>query len=132
MKIRSRYDFVDDSITGLTCNAPSLTQQHFKDECDINNIVARCAATGTVDPSIIREGVYADVSQIPDYLTSLNIVAEADEKFNALPSVIRKRFDNNPANMLEFLQDSSNYDEAVRLGLIVPKSTPITPDAPQE
>ena len=36
----------------------------------------------------------------------------------ALPSDVRSRFGNNPAELLDFLNDNSNYDEAIRLGLI--------------
>ena len=41
--------------------------------------------------------------------------------FEALPSVLRKRFDNDPAKFLDFVQDSNNSKELVEMGLAVSK-----------
>ena len=45
-------------------------------------------------------------------------VIAAAEAFAALPSRVRQRFNNDPAELLEFLADESNREEAVFLGLI--------------
>ena len=54
-----------------------------------------------------------------------NFVIEAGEMFDALPSRIRKRFNNSPAQLLEFLADTANVSEAISLGLI---SAPVEPE----
>lgn len=46
-----------------------------------------------------------------------HILIDAQEKFDALPASIRKRFDNNPLNMVEFCKDPENHEEGVKLGL---------------
>ena len=44
----------------------------------------------------------------------------------ALPSRVRRRFDNDPAELMEFLADEANREEAVMLGLIE-KEEPVQP-----
>ena len=48
MKFISAYDKHDalSFSSGLACDDPSLTQQQFKEESDINNIVDRFMKTG--------------------------------------------------------------------------------------
>lgn len=95
---------------------PSMTQQHFADECDINNILAKFVKTGILEN--IGPGVYADVAEAGDYLDAIETIRRADEEFSSLPSHIRKEFDNSPANFLAFVADEKNRDRAVEIGLI--------------
>jgi len=48
---------------------------------------------------------------------SMNIVTKAQSMFNDLPSSIRSKFKNDPAEFLEFVQNEDNADELVELGL---------------
>lgn len=119
MKFRTRFNASEFNNVGLVCESPSLTEQQFKDECDINSIIARYKVTGLLgDPMDNREPVYADCSSIPDLLTAQNFIIQANCEFMALPSSIRKRFDNSPVSMLQFLQDPNNREEAIQLGLL--------------
>jgi len=74
---------------------------------------------------------YGDVSNVPDYLTAVSVVQRADEMFRALPSVLRSRFDNSPAQYLKFVSDPKNRDEAIALGMCkadaVPSPAPGSP-----
>jgi len=45
-------------------------------------------------------------------------VQELQGQFAGLPAKLRKRFSNNPENMLRFLEDPKNAGEAVKLGLL--------------
>ena len=105
---------------GVKFNTPSMTQQQFKDECDINKIMDRYLRTGILsDPLNTRgPGTYADFTEMGDYMENMNKVVEAREMFESLPAKVRERFANNPANMIEFVLDSSNKDEAIKLGLL--------------
>lgn len=119
MKFRTRFNVDEFNNVGLVCETPSLTEQQFRDECDINSIISRYKVTGVLgDPMDNREPVYADCSSIPDLLTAQNFIIQANDDFMALPSSIRKRFDNSPVSMLQFLQDPNNREEAIQLGLI--------------
>lgn len=97
-----------------------MTQQQFKDECDINRIMDRYLRTGVLsDPLSLRgPGTYADFTEMGDYMANMNKVVEAREMFESLPAKVRERFANNPANMIEFVMDSSNKEEAIKLGLL--------------
>ena len=118
---------------GFSCVGPSLTQQHFKDECDINVIIARHDTTGLWckpgDLAKVRQPLFDDFSVVPDFMDAQNFLIEAGELFDALPSRVRKRFNNSPAELLEFLNDPANAAEAVALGLV---SAPAPSPAPSE
>lgn len=102
--------------SGLECKDPTLTQQHFKDEVDINTIVERFGLTGEM-PQLQQLPSYGDYSGIFDYQTAMNAVRAADESFMNLPAKIRNRFDNNPQKFVDFCEDDDNKEEAYKLGI---------------
>lgn len=109
---------------------PSLTQQQFKDECDINHIMQRYRDTGfLVDPlqKVTAKPQFGDFSTVADFMEAQNVIVRARENFEALPSQVRKEFGNDPARMLAFLEQESNYARAVELGLVEKR-----PDPPSE
>jgi len=118
--LRTPYNYDRDAATnesGLACEEPSLAQQHYKDECDINNILRQFNITGLLPESPLSPR-YGDFTGIGDYHTALNRVIAAQDEFEALPAQIRARFDNDPAQLIEFLQNSDNRPEAEELGLV--------------
>ena len=103
---------------GITFTEPSRTKQSDLEACDINNIMARYAATGVVDHFAAGQPLYGDFSEVEDYQTSLEKVISAEERFNSLPSELRKKFDYNPQNMIDFILDERNREECIQLGFI--------------
>lgn len=99
---------------------PTLTQQALAEETDINYIVKKARATGQL-PNPAVQGVFADTTNMPDYQTALDMLNLADEAFATLPSEVRLKFKNNPAELLKFIENDQNYDEAVKLRLVKPK-----------
>lgn len=97
-----------------------MTIQSEKDNCDINVIMNRYATCGTPLPSRTDgvQPVYADVSELGDYMQNYQRCKQAEEMFNALPSALRKELDNNPANLLPFIQDKKNESRCIEYGLI--------------
>lgn len=119
MKFNTRYE--PPVVDGVSFKEPSMTQQQFKQECDINYIVERASVTGSlVDPFVkpTRLPMYGDYTEVPDFMTANNIMIQAEEDFMKLPSKVRKEFDNNPNKFLQFMSDESNFDKAVELGLV--------------
>ena len=50
---------------------PTLTKQSFKEECDINNIMAKYRATGILSHVQAHQGRYQDLPSEIDYHTDL-------------------------------------------------------------
>lgn len=103
-------------------NEPSQTHQSFKDECDINNVMAKFEKTGTVEHIRENAGVYADLTEMPqDYHEALEQVRESQKAFDALPAKVRAYFNNDPGEFLDFASDK----DAIKLmrdhGLIKPE-----------
>lgn len=97
---------------------PSLTQQHFAEECDINEILRRSAVSGQL-PINSKVPMYGDFTRIPKSLgDAFALIKQANDLFAALPWNVRERFGNNPERMIQFLNDPANRDEAIRLGLV--------------
>lgn len=98
---------------------PSMTDQSQKKQCDINVIIAKYRKTGQLDHVKVRQGLYQDVSNIPDLIGAYEAVAKAQEAFDSIPANLRKRLNNDPVQFMEYLQDPANDQEAVRLGIKV-------------
>lgn len=116
---------------GIVCG-PGVTKQSFKDECDVNKIIARFEKTGMIEAINKKQPFYGDVSALVDYHEALNVVAEAQSLFNAMSAEVRERFSNDPEKMIAFLNDKSNDKEAIEMGLVIPPSPEILPNATAE
>lgn len=124
MKFNSRYSVTGEK-PGIKFDQPSQTLQSFKDDADINCIIARYENTGVlVDPTVpvSRTPQFGDYSDLPTYQEAQNVIVAANNAFNSLSSKIRERFGNDPAAYFDFVRNlkegSDDYAEAVRLGII--------------
>lgn len=104
---------------------PSLTRQSPKAGCAIDAILKMYATKG-VSPTDI--GVFMSqaaaapygVQPSTDYQMMLNQVIRVQDYFASLPSKLRERFGHDPKNMVHFLADPSNLEEARKLGIATP------------
>lgn len=113
-KNRGDIDFTGDE---------GLTDQSFAKDADINNIVATFHKTG-VFPEKGHE-LFLDISNAPSYQDAMQVVIDANNAFMALDAKTRKKFNNDPTEMLAFLDDAENREEAIKLGMIpAPAPTP--------
>ena len=124
MDFKSRYS-VTGVKPGIKFDQPSQTLQSFKDDADINCIIARYENTGVlVDPTVpvSRTPQFGDFFDLPTYQEAQNVIVAANNAFSSLSSKIRERFGNDPAAYFDFVQSlkegSEDYAEAVRLGII--------------
>lgn len=97
---------------------PGLTEQHHRDDCDINNIMAKFTPDALAAHAAQYQGQYGDFSDLPDYHTALSFVRRIDDIFMDVPAEIRNRFDNDPGKFLAFVDDPNNRDEMFNLGLL--------------
>lgn len=93
------------------------TEQNHRKECDINEIIRKYDKNGLITHIQRFEARFGDLSGV-DFKTAMDTVTAASESFNKLPSSIRKRFSNNPEELLRFMEDPGNREEGIRLGLI--------------
>ena len=104
---------------------PYRTKQAFKQECDINHIMKKFKKVAGVEFLNKYQGYvggqFGDFTEVVDYRTALDQINRSKAVFDALPSVLRKRFDNDPAKFLDFVQDPNNSKELVEMGLAVSK-----------
>lgn len=106
---------------------PDKTDQSQAADCDINNIVKRYKKTGQISHLAKTKGVYADLSLMPSTLIDAHeLISQASNAFNSLPAQTRKKFGNDPEQMIQFINDPNNADEAIKLGLLVRKNPPET------
>lgn len=106
------------------------TKQSFKEECDINTIMARYQSTGEMPNLDVRAPQYLDVFGM-DFQAMQNQVLEAQALFMELPSKLRTRFGNDPGQFLEYVADPQNHAEMRELGLLNRQVSPAV-EKPQE
>jgi len=114
---------------------PSLTKQSFKDQCNINTIMANYKNTGVINHVNKSQPNYGNFLAAADFQTYQNKILEAQDAFNSIPAEIRSQFGNDPALFLDFAQDPANLEEMRELGLAPPappkprtEATPPPPD----
>ena len=116
------------------CGGKSMTDPQYKDECDVNKILAKYGCI----PDHMKRATplsYGDVSECGDFGEMLEKVRHGQEKFMELPSDVRARFGNDPVAFFDFVSDERNLEEMVKLGLAVKKEsevvapTSVTPKA---
>lgn len=113
----------------LLFNDVSKTQQSFKKSCDIGAKIRKYSRTGMWGNNVPTESLkFGDFSNGIDFLTAQNKVARARQIFESLPSKVRMKFNNNPANLLDFVKDEKNIFVASELGLVSKKDLPKRPE----
>lgn len=100
-----------------TVPGKSLTQKHFAAATDINNIVKQYAKTRQL-PVTGEAPIYGDISRLPSYHDSLNFVFDVQRAFASLPARLRGRFQNDPGQLVRFVDNPANREECQRLGLL--------------
>ncbi|AXH76470.1 MAG: internal scaffolding protein [Microviridae sp.] len=119
------YDFykTNGSHTVFYTEGPSLTRQEFAEECDINNLMKRyeghvIGGPGNLPP---QQPLYFDFTSGPQTLMEfMDMQQRAEQAFMMLPAVVRKEFDNDALQFVEFASDPANLDQMRTWGLAEP------------
>lgn len=114
--------YVPHNRVGLDTGSDTYVQQSFKDECDINNILAQYKQTGMIShiSANASQGQYLDLPSDVDLQTSFEIVRQAETAFASLPAKVRDAFSNDPANFLAAFHNPNMAEELRSLGLLNP------------
>ncbi len=113
----------------LDSGTKSMVKQSFKDETDINKIMARFIKTGAVEHGNQFAGDYGFATS-QTYHDAMNLVSKSDSVFAGLPAELRARFVNDPGVFFDFVQNPQNYEEMAELGLSEPEAIPAASAAP--
>lgn len=136
---RQQYDSKRDAIEAqLAAYQPigeTMTVQHMKDETDLNIVLQRFGVgDGSQLPALSQVGIkidpswYGDFSNAVDLHTALEQMREAEARFMTLPATLRAKFENNWANLHEWVNDPKNLDEAIHLKMLTPPDGWIPPE----
>lgn len=99
-------------------------KQSFKDEVDVNNVVARFERTGVLPEPRGGEPLYLDVAEFPSYQEAMARVREVESFFAGLPAETREAFDNDAVAFADWAMDEKNLEAAKQLG-VQPVETPV-------
>lgn len=105
----------------------SMTQQHFAEESEINNILRSHDRNGVIEHIHKGNAIYADFSNITDLSDALHQIKEAQEEFLNVPSEIREKFQNDAGKFFKFASDPENIDELRKMGLANPEESVAMP-----
>ena len=111
---RSAYDLGDYNFSE-TFDKNGLTEQHHKESCDINFILAQFLATG-IAPHMKENQQYGDQSYF-DYQEMQNQLAEAKSLFEDLPEHVKSEFNYDMKSFLNFAENPDNIEALTNMGL---------------
>lgn len=131
MKFKTSYDPVEEhDHCGIEFTMPSLTIQDEKEETDINCIVNKYAdghkGIMTLDLGDTSQYAYlqfGDATLPGDYSTALDLVSGVREEFYSLPAYVRAKFDHDPMNFIDHLNDPEVLEYLKQQGLFGSKYT---------
>lgn len=123
--VRNHYNLSWKRVQTPIGSEPSQTKQEFKDETDINKIMARYQRTGAIDHYAKWAPTYGEFSAC-DLQEAENLVIRARQMFADLPSSIRN-LTESPEGFLNFVQDPANAPKLVELGLVAAPPVAVKP-----
>lgn len=94
-----------------------MTEQHHKETCDIHTIMRKYEKTGLLEHVAARGPEYKNYVGAPDFKEAMDYIANANSLFQSIPSSIRDKFNNDPAEYLNFVTDENNREAIEALGL---------------
>lgn len=127
-----KREWLRNAVTcDCTEDGQGKTKQEFKEECDINNILARNERGETIEHLRQHGEHYSDNTGV-DFQSAMNIVTATQQLFDTLPAHIRARVNNKPEEFLDFVQNPDNIEEMRELGLAeqLDPSVPTTDPGP--
>lgn len=121
--MKFKINHTNATAEGIVFTEPSMTQQHFKDETMIDNILQKYAETGFLtDPFTPKRPIqFGDFSAVKDFQTAQNAIALATEYFESLPANVRASFNNSPQEFLNALNDPEQRSKLEELGFVAPE-----------
>lgn len=132
--MKFKINHTNATAGGIVFTEPSMTQQHFKDETMIDNILQKYAETGFLtDPFTPKRPIqFGDFSDVKDFQTAQNAIALATEYFESLPASVRASFNNSPQEFLNALNDPEQRSKLEELGFVASEESEAPESTPQQ
>jgi len=112
----------------------SKTRQSEAKNADINTIVNKAKKTGHL-PVTNAQPIQNGLPTPQSFHDAMNVVVQAKQEFEALPSQVRNEFNNDPAFFLECVQkaekDDKQKESLQKLGVLETPEVKVEP-APQK
>lgn len=122
-KIRNKFSNIDPVYAPV--GEEDKTQQHFRDECNINQIIAKYNKTGIIQHVSRNRQRFGEFMDLADHAINLDKVAKAQQSFDQLPSAIRNEFGNSITGFFEFIKKPQNKQQCIDWGIFdAPKENP--------
>lgn len=113
-----------------TSKQPSRTEVSHSKNVNINSIMKKYFKTGLLQQAAGAR--YGDFTTCTDYQDAVNRVLQANDQFMELPSEIRTMFQNDPSQLIDFVNDPTNKQKAIDMGLLPPEQPEPVQDAPEQ
>lgn len=99
-------------------NDDKITEDSHKAEVDINNIIKRHGMDLIRKTAVAyrNDMEYGEVTG-ESFQEAMNKVVKAQDSFNSLPAEVREKFQNNPVNYLDFINDHANIEDMIKMGI---------------
>lgn len=131
LRFRTQYDHQRPRVN---TGRDTPVKQSFKEETDVNRIIAKYQQTGAVSHANRFAPRYGEADS-QDFHKAMTLVVETQQAFDALPSALRRRFSNDPAEWVAWLETADTEDlraaglvpgdvsepETIPTGIIVPQ-----------
>ncbi len=129
MKFVTKYQTIGKVLSQPVSDKPSLTDESFKQECDIDFIISNFVQRGIEPPQ--HQVQYGKQFTSDDFIHSMDVVAECKSQFESLPAVEKEKFNNSVTNFLDFVSDPKNLKDSYEKGYIDPNSVDIADVYPE-
>ena len=97
-------------------NQKSLTVQADKKQACIHSILSKYQKTGLL-PQVQVQPITGEIPDVESFHEAMNTVVSTQQQFDALPSKIRDKFGNDPAQFLAFVKEGK-IEDLQELGLV--------------
>lgn len=106
--------FMEFSESEVRTYLDGRTKQSFKDETDITKILSKFQVAGAISHLAKYEAQYGDFAEF-DFLETQNMLNRGNNMFAALPSEVRREFEQDPARFFKFVNDPANNERVNEL-----------------
>lgn len=108
------------------------TEQHHRDHVSTQFIMNKAAKTGMMQHVRQEAPTYSELPPRMHYQDAMNLIAAARSTFESIPAITREKFDNDPAQFLDFINNPENREQMLEMGFTDDHLPPPEPEPEPE